>query len=285
MSLRIGFIGLGLMGAPMVRRLLARGWTVTAWNLEPERAAEVPGTAIAPNPAAVREASDVVISCVLDAHAVEAVCFGPRGLAAARGGAGLLVDCSTINPDQTRTLAARLQPHGMSWVDAPISGGPALAERGGLTILVGGAETDVALAAPVLDDLAANRTHLGPLGGGQTAKILNQAIVGTSYVLMAETLTLAKAAGLDAARLPDALAGGLADSQVLQRIYRQMEARAWDQPTGYARQLDKDLKNVACFVADLGLVLPLVEAAVDRYHLWAASHPMDDSTAVARAYE
>jgi 3-hydroxyisobutyrate dehydrogenase len=113
--------------------------------------------------------------------------------------------------------------------------------------------------------MAGHFTHVGALGAGQTAKILNQAIVGTGYVLMAEALALAEAAGLDAARLPDCLAGGFADSNILRKVYPQMCARAFEPPTSYARQLAKDLKNVRDFIQQRGRVLPLIEAVVAQY--------------------
>ena len=283
---RLGFVGIGIMGAPMVRRLLARGWQVSVWNLEPERYGQVPGATVMDSPAAVRAASDIVIFCVLNGDAVEECCFGAHGLARTDTGASLLIDASTINPDRTQQLADRLKRQtGMSWVDAPISGGPAAAADGQLTIMMGGATEDVARAMPVLADISANLTHIGALGAGQTAKIINQAIVGVGYVLMAEALALAEASGIDAARLPMALAGGMADSTVLKRIYPQQQARDYDPPRGYARQLDKDLKNVLAFVTKLGLDLPLVQRAALRYHDFAADNEMADSAAVARLYE
>jgi 3-hydroxyisobutyrate dehydrogenase len=283
---RIGFVGIGIMGAPMVRRLLAKGWQVSVWNLEPERYDQVPGATVLDSPAAVRAASDIVIFCVLHGDAVEECCFGPHGLVQAKSGATLLIDTSTINPDRTLALAERLKHQtGMAWVDAPISGGPAAAGDGQLTIIMGGEPGDVAKASAVLTDLAANLTHIGALGAGQTAKIINQAIVGVGYVLMGEALALAEAAGIDAARLPAALGGGMADSTVLKRIYPQQQARDYDPPRGYARQLDKDLKNVMGFVKELGLDLPLVARAADRYHDFAAGNEMMDSAAVARLYE
>jgi 3-hydroxyisobutyrate dehydrogenase len=283
---RLGFVGIGIMGAPMVRRLLARGWQVSVWNLEPERYGQVPGATVMDSPAAVRAASDIVIFCVLNGDAVEECCFGAHGLVRADTGASLLIDASTINPDRTQQLADRLKRQtGMSWVDAPISGGPAAAADGQLTIMMGGAAEDVARAMPVLADISANLTHIGALGAGQTAKIINQAIVGVGYVLMAEALALAEASGIDAARLPMALAGGMADSTVLKRIYPQQQARDYDPPRGYARQLDKDLKNVLAFVTKLGLDLPLVQRAALRYHDFAADNGMADSAAVARLYE
>ena len=283
---RLGFVGLGLMGAPMTRRLMSQGWNVTAWNREPERYAEVPGVQIAEGPAAVREASDIVFMCVLDAKAVEECCFGERGFIKARSGASLLVDTSTINPDRTRELAKRLkQEAGMRWIDAPMSGGPPLAAKGGLTMMVGGDDADIAEAKPALTDLAGNLTHLGPVGAGQTAKIINQAIVGVSYMLMAEVLALAEGAGLQPNSIPSALAGGLADSAALQRLYPQMAARDFANPKAYARQLDKDLLNVSAFIRECGLELPLMDHAVQRYHGYAKDHPMEESAAVARIYD
>jgi 3-hydroxyisobutyrate dehydrogenase len=282
---RIGFVGIGIMGAPMVRRLLRKGWQVSVWNREAERYAEVPGATVLDSAAAVRAASDIVIFCVLDGDAVEQCCFDSHGLVGARSGAMLLIDCSTINSDRTLVLADRLKREaGMVWVDAPISGGPAAAGEGQLTIMMGGAADDIARASAVLADLATNLTHIGPSGAGQTAKIINQAIVGVGYVLMAEALALAEAAGIDAARLPAALAGGMADSTVLKRIYPQQQARDYDPPRGYARQLDKDLKNVIAFIQDLGLDLPLVARAASRYHEFASGNEMADSAAVARLY-
>ena len=283
---RIGFVGIGIMGAPMVRRLLQKGWQVSVWNLESERYAEVPGATVLESPAAVRAASEIVIFCVLHGDAVEQCCFDSHGMVQSKSGAALLIDCSTINPDRTLALAERLKREtGMGWVDAPISGGPAAAGEGQLTIMMGGADSDVERARSVLADLASNLTHIGPLGAGQTAKIINQAIVGVGYVLMGEALALAEAAGIDAARLPAALAGGMADSTVLKRIYPQQQARDYDPPRGYARQLDKDLKNVLAFVQELGLDLPLVARAAVRYHEFADGNEMVDSAAVARLYE
>jgi 3-hydroxyisobutyrate dehydrogenase len=256
------------------------------WNLEPERYAEVRGAAVLESPAAVRAASDIVIFCVLHGEAVEQCCFGPHGMAQVKSGATLLIDTSTINPDTTLELAQRLKAEtGMGWVDAPISGGPVAAGDGALTIMMGGADDDVARATTVLNDLATNLTHIGALGAGQTAKIINQAIVGIGYVMMGETLALAEAAGIDAKRLPAALAGGMADSTVLKRIYPQQEARDYLPPRSYARQLDKDLKNVMKFVKAHHLELPLLAKAVERYHAFAADNEMVDGAAVARLYE
>ncbi|WP_262333297.1 NAD(P)-dependent oxidoreductase [Bosea sp. BH3] len=286
---RIGFIGVGIMGEAMVRRLLDLGFPVTVWNLEPERLDTVVphGAVAAESPRAVAAASDIVMLCVLHMQAVERCVFAEDGVAAAGRGPSLLIDFSTADPEGTRQAAAKLKAlTGAGWIDAPVSGGPQLARTGGMTVMAGGSEADFALAKPVLEQMAGNVTLMGPVGAGQTTKILNQAIVGTGYVLMAEALMLAEAAGIDAARLPQCLAGGHADSSLLQRLYPQMQQRAFEPPSSYARQLLKDLKAVSAFAGDLGLDLKVIEQGVQRYKDYVAlGHEMSDSAAVVKLYE
>ncbi|WP_270937232.1 NAD(P)-dependent oxidoreductase [Falsiroseomonas oryzae] len=288
--MRIGFIGIGIMGEAMVRRLLDRGYgPVTVWNLEPERLATVVphGAVAAESPAAVAAASDLVMLCVLHTEAVRSVVFGPQGVAQAAEPQGkLLVDLSTADPAATRSMAGELRARtGMGWVDAPVSGGPHAARAGSLTVMAGGTEQDVATAMPVLRDLAGNVTRMGPVGAGQTTKVINQAIVGTGFVLMAEALALAEAAGIDAAALPGCLAGGFADSELLRRIWPQMQQRRFDPPAGYARQLLKDMQAVRTFAEGLGADLPVVAAAARRYAEFVAQgNGMADSAAILRLY-
>lgn len=286
---RLGFLGIGLMGTAMVLRLLDRGWTVTAWNLEPDRLPLVvgAGATAAASPAAVAASSDIVLMCVLHAAAVERCVFAPDGIAAGGRPGTVLVDHSTIEPAATRTLAARLKREsGMGWVDAPVSGGPPAAREGALTVMAGGDAADIAAAMPVVRDLAGNFTHMGDCGSGQTVKAINQAIVGTGYVLMAEALALAEAAGIDAARLPACLAGGYADSSLLQKLYPRMAARDFDPPTAYARQLLKDMVALGGFAQALGLDLPVVRAATKQYARFVgAGNELAESAAIIRLYE
>ncbi len=284
---RLGFLGIGIMGKEIVLRLRERGFPVTVWNLEPERLPLVTeaGAVAAASPAEVARNCDLLCLCVLHAQAVERCCFAPDGVSSVPGEGRVVIDFSTVNPDDTRRIAARMAEAGWRWIDAPVSGGPGPAREGRLTIMAGGEPADLERARPVLEALAANLTHLGPSGAGQTAKLANQAIVGVGYVLMAEVLAMVKRAGLDPAILPRALAGGMADSTILQRIFPQQAARDFDPPRSYARQLDKDLLNLAKFVHALGLELPLIEAAIARYHGFAAAHPMADGAAVSQLYE
>jgi len=288
-SPRIGFIGIGLMGEAMVRHLLDLGHTVTVWNLEPERLETVVphGAIAAKSPAEVAAASDIVMLCVLNMEAVERCIFADDGVAAAGAGPSVVVDFSTADPEGTRRAAARLRDMtGCGWVDAPVSGGPQLARTGGMTVMAGGSAEDFETVRPVVAQMAGNLTLMGPVGAGQTTKILNQAIVGTGYVLMAEALILAEAAGIDAAQLPACLAGGHADSSLLQRLYPQMQQRAFDPPSSYARQLLKDLKAVSAFAQGLGLELGVIEKGVSRFKDYVAlGHEMTDSAAVVKLYE
>lgn len=286
---RLGFIGIGLMGEAMTLRLLERGWPVTVWNLTEDRYARVvpAGAVRAQTPAAVVAASEILLMCVLDAAAVRNCVFGEHGLVSAPKSSKLMIDLSTINPDVSRDIATKLAvANGMRWIDAPVSGGPRAARSGTMTVMAGGAPTDIAEIAPVMADLAANFTHVGPIGAGQTAKIVNQAIVGTGYVLMAEALALAEAVGIDAAKLPQCLAGGHADSNLLRKIYPQMAARDFDPPRAYARQLLKDMKNVAEFARAAGCELPVIERAVDQYERYVREgNEMADAASIARLYD
>jgi 3-hydroxyisobutyrate dehydrogenase len=277
------------MGESMARRLLDRGHAVTAWNLEPERLATIVphGAVSAESPAAVAAASDIVLTCVLHTEAVRRVVLGPNGVAGAAGLAGrVLVDLSTADPAATREMAVELRARaGMGWVDAPVSGGPAAARAGTLAVMAGGEEADVAIAMPVLRDLAANVTRMGPVGAGQTTKLINQAIVGTGFVVMAEALALAEAAGIDAAAVPSCLAGGFADGELLRRLWPHMQQRRFDQPIGYARQLLKDMQAVQGFAGALGQHLPVVAAAAARQAEFVAQgNAMADSAAILRLY-
>src|ERR671917_1220819 len=156
---KLGFIGIGLMGEAMTRNLLDRGYAVTVWNLEPERLDTVVphGGRPAASPAAVAEASDVVLMCVLHTAAVESCVFGPHGIAKATGPEKLLIDLSTADPAATRDMAAKLKRDtGMGWVDAPVSGGPPAARDGTMTVIAGGSAEDIERIRPLMGDMAAN---------------------------------------------------------------------------------------------------------------------------------
>ena len=213
---QLGFIGLGLMGTAMSLRLLEKGWALNVWNLEPERITPVvdAGAIAKASPAAVTQASDIVLMCVLHTQAVEQCVFGKNGIAKAATANKILIDHSTIDPAKSREFAARLQVddrHGLdrcAGVGRSECGASGHADRDGRRR----GPRERCRVTAVMADLSANFTHAGSSGAGQMAKVINQAIVGTTYVLMAEALMLAEAAGIDAAKLPQCLAGGHADS-------------------------------------------------------------------------
>ena len=286
---RLGFIGLGLMGTALSLRLLEKGWALNVWNLEPERVAAVAqaGATAMETPAAVARGSDIVLMCVLHTQAVEQCVFGANGIAAAADASKLLIDHSTIDPAKSRAFAARLfEETRMGWVDAPVSGGPVAARQGTLTVMAGGDASDIAAAQAVMADISANFTHAGSAGAGQIAKVINQAIVGTTYVLMAEALMLAEASGIDAAKLPQCLAGGHADGSLLQQLYPRMQARAFDPPLAYARQLLKDMRGVQAEIRACGLALPVIEQAIGQHEAYVAQgNDMADPASIVRLYE
>ncbi len=225
--------------------------------------------------------------CVLHGEAVGQCVFGAQGVAKAARADKILVDHSTIDPGKSRLLAQRLRTEtGMAFVDAPVSGGPLAARQGTLTVMAGGDAPAIAAVKAVMSDLSANFTHVGPSGAGQAAKVINQAIVGTTYVLMAEALMLAEASGIDAAKLPQCLAGGHADGSLLQQLYPRMQARAFDPPLAYARQLLKDMNAVQSEIQGFGLDLPLIARAAEQHRAYVArGNEMADPASIVRLYE
>ncbi len=285
---RLGFIGLGLMGSAMVERLMAQGRKAAVWNLEPERVPPLTakGAVAMPSPRAVAAASDVVLVCVLDTTAVESVVFGPDGIANGASADKILVDHSTAMPLPTADMAKRLQAKtGMRWVDAPVSGGPGFAREGRLTAMAGGEPAAFDAVLPVMREYAANITLMGPVGAGQMTKVINQGICGVTYVLMAEVLRLAEEGGIDAARIPDCLAGGHADSTLLRYAYPRMQRRDFEPPASLVRQMLKDLHNVDGEARRLSLDLPLIRVAEERFRRYAdAGGGMRETSSIYELY-
>lgn len=270
----LGFIGLGLMGAPMNRRLLAAGRVVTVWNRSPEKldAAVAAGARRAGSPAAVARAAEIVFLNLTDTAAVEHVAFGPDGLSSAPGRGRLVVDFSSIRPDATADIARRLEAaNGMRWVDAPVSGGTRGAEDGSLAIMAGGDGSDVERARPHVMLMAARLTHMGALGAGQATKLCNQIIVGCSMAVLAEATRLAARSGIDPAKLPEALAGGFADSKPLQLFVPRMAAGIHDPPLGHAYTMLKDLDTALDAARETGTPAPMSALAAQLFRLLAAT--------------
>lgn len=261
---RLGFIGLGLMGLPMTKRLLDAGREVTVWNRSPAKTelAVALGARQAANPAGVALEAPVIFLCVTDAMAVEEVVFGRGGLAEAPGVGRIVVDFSSIRPDATQAIAARLEAaNGMRWVDAPVSGGTKGAEEGTLAIMAGGAPADFARVEPLVRLMAQRFTLMGPTGAGQTTKLCNQIIVGCVMPVLAEATRLAANAGIDPRRLPEALAGGFADSKPLQLFVPRMAAGIHEPPLGHAYTMLKDLDAALDLARGTGTPAPMTALA------------------------
>jgi 3-hydroxyisobutyrate dehydrogenase len=225
---KLGYLGLGMMGFPMTRRLVNAGYDVTVWNRSSGKATALveAGAKLAAHPRDVATTASTIFMCLTDAAAVENVVFGPDGLAIAPGAGKLVVDFSSIHPDAARSIAARLKAaNGMGWIDAPVSGGTMGAEEGTLAVMAGGDAADIERVRPYVLAMARRLTHMGPVGAGQTTKLCNQVIVGCAMAVLAEATRLAVNAGIDARRLPEALAGGFADSIPLQLFVPRMARR------------------------------------------------------------
>jgi 2-hydroxy-3-oxopropionate reductase len=214
---RIGFIGLGIMGKPMAGNLIAAGYSLTVHSRGsgPAEALAARGATAAGSPREVAAVSDVVITMLPDSPDVEAVVLGTDGIAEGISEGALFVDMSTIGPATSRKIAAVLSERGVDAVDAPVSGGEPAAQSGNLSIMAGGSEDAVDRARPIFDVLGKSTTYIGPAGAGQVAKAANQVVVALTIQAVAEALVLARKAGVDPARVREALLGGFAQSRVL----------------------------------------------------------------------
>jgi len=262
--MRIGFIGIGLMGLPLCHRLLAAGHALTVWNRSPEKCRPLTdnGATVAASPAALAAASDLLLLCVSDTAAVEAVVFGTDGIAAGAHAGLLVADHSSIAPSATRALAARLrEATGARWVDAPVSGGVIGAEQGTLVIMAGGAADDVARIHPVLACYSQRLTRMGDVGAGQVTKVCNQLVVAANSLLIAETVALAERAGVDASLLAPALAGGFADSLPFRILAPRMAERRFEPVQWKVQTLLKDLGNALALARESGGEVPLASQA------------------------
>ncbi len=268
----VGFIGLGLMGTGATRRLRGTGYRVIGYDIRPEQiaAASAWGVEPATSPAEVGRSSDIVLTSLTTTAALASVVEGPDGLTSAGAiRAKVVVDLSTSEIAETQRLAALLAADGMDFIDAPVSGGPAAAQDGTLAIMAGGSVDAITVVRPVMEQLG-RFTHMGAVGAGQATKLVNQALVLTNYCVIAEALRLAEAYGIDAAKVPEALATGHAGSNLLPVLFERMLARDFA-PRGYARQVLKDLEMLNDAAHDKKLALPMAGQALTLYRLLNAA--------------
>ncbi len=262
----VGFIGLGIMGGAMAANLLKAGFDLTVWNRTPGRITPLAeaGAAVADGPADVAARSDIIVTCVSDTPDAEAVILGPGGvIEGARPGA-LVIDCSTISPEATKTIAARLKERGVHLLDAPVSGGSEGAAKGTLSIMLGGDAAQVTRAMPVLQAMGQTITHVGGQGAGQMAKLVNQVLVVVTMQGVAEALLLAQAGGLDLEQTLAAVGGGAAGSWMLNNRGPQVIRRDWR--PGFTIDLQqKDLRLVLEAADQLGVPAPATALVFQFY--------------------
>jgi 2-hydroxy-3-oxopropionate reductase len=258
---RVGFIGLGIMGRPMARHLLDAGFPLTVHSRSPAPVDELvgAGAARAGSPAEVAAASDVVVTMLPDTPDVELVLFGPDGVASGAAAGSLVIDMSSIDPIPTRSFAERLAAQGVEMLDAPVSGGERGAIDASLSIMVGGSPEAFLRATPLFAAMGKNIVHVGPGGAGQIAKACNQLVVAATIEAVAEALVLAERAGVDAAKVREALLGGFAGSKILEVHGQRMLDRAFE-PGFRARLHRKDARIVLDTGKEVGAPVPAFEA-------------------------
>ena len=265
MTERVGFIGLGVMGAPMARHLLAAGHplTVHSRSAPPVDALVGDGARRATTPAEVAAASDVIITMVPDTPDVELVLFGEAGVAQGATTGSLVIDMSTIDPIRTRAFAERLALGDVAMIDAPVSGGQVGAEAGTLSIMAGGPDVAFARARPLFEAMGSTIVHVGPSGAGQVAKACNQLVIASAVEAVGEAFVLAAKAGVDPAKVREALLGGFASSKVLDLHGRRMLDHAFD-PGFRSALMAKDGRIVVSAADGLDAPIPGFRAVAER---------------------
>ena len=281
----LGFAGIGLMGLPMCRRLMAAGFALTVWNRNPDKCLPLveAGARQVSTPAELCAHADVVMLCLADTAVVREVVFGAAGIAEGARNGQLLVDFSSLEPAATREMAAALNASsGMQWLDAPVSGGVVGAEAGSLAIMVGGAASDLERVRTALLSIGQRVTHMGGVGAGQVTKACNQMIVACNALVIAEVVALAERSGVDASLLAQALAGGFADSKPLQILAPQMAASQFEPVKWHVRTLLKDLDGAVKLAQQQGSTAPMTGLAAQlmRLHGVQGNLARDPSTLV-----
>lgn len=272
MDNRIALIGAGAMGGAIGTRFAETGNRLTVFDLDIEKVQALvdKGAVSASTAAEAASVSDVVVLSLNSPGIVRRAVFGENGVAAGAKPGTLIIDMSSIDPDATKELAADAAAKGLRWVDSPLSGGAPKALVGQLTLMAGGAEEDVAEAQKVLSDVAVNFTHMGPVGAGQTTKLINQVLCGLGFLAVAEATQLALDAGVDAAKIPQALKGGRADSAILQEYMPRYVAKDYRR-TGRIDNMVKDLNGAQDLARRTHTAMPLTSLCAEIHRMLTAA--------------
>lgn len=282
--MKVGFIGLGAMGRPMALHLQAAGHELHVWARRPASADGLPAT-VHPTPAALGAACEVVFTVITSSADVEGVALGDDGLIHGMAPGRVLVDCSTIAPDVARRIAGQLAEKGIHMLDAPVSGGEQGAKDATLAIMAGGDAAVLERVRPLLEKLGQRIVHIGPNGAGQVAKACNQMIMVAAIEAVAEAMHLARAAGVDPAKVKQALAGGSAGSRVLDIMGQRMVDR--DFAAGIeARLHHKDYGLVLAAARQSGVPVALTASVAQQLNaLMALGFGKDDTSSLLRVLE
>ena len=287
MSERIALIGAGAMGGAIGARLLETGNALTVFDLDAKKVAEMvaKGAVAAPSAAQASQNVDFVITSLNASRIVELAAFGKDGIVDGAAKGTVIIDMSSIEPDATRKFAKMAAEKGLAWVDSPLSGGAPKALIGELTLMAGGEAADVARAHVALKHVASNYTHMGPAGAGQTTKLINQVLCGLGFLAVAEATQLALDAGVDAAKIPQALKGGRADSALLQEYLPRFAAKDYRR-TGRIDNMVKDLNAVNDLARQTGTSMPMTALCGEIHRmLTAAGLGGEDQAAVMEYFK
>ncbi len=284
--MKVGFIGLGIMGRPMAGHLIAGGHEVHLMSRSgvPRELVDAGGIPHR-TPREVAAAAEVIVTMLPDTPDVEKVLFGENGVAEGLSAGKLVIDMSSIAPLATKDFATRIEALGCDYLDAPVSGGEVGAKAGTLTIMVGGSEAAFARAKPLFELMGRNITLIGPNGDGQTAKVANQIIVALTIEAVAEGLLFAARAGADPAKVRQALMGGFAGSKILEVHGLRMIERSFE--PGFRIELhQKDLGLALDGARQMGLSLPATATAQELFNACRAHGGAGwDHSAMVRALE
>lgn len=272
MSENVALIGAGVMGGAIGTRLLDTGNRLAVFDLDTEKvnAFAAKGAIAARSAADAAAKSDYVITSLNSPAIVRHAVFGEQGIADGARSGTLIIDMSSIDPVATRQLAQDAKQMGLRWVDSPLSGGAPKALTGALTLMAGGEEQDVADAHKVLRHVASNYSHMGPSGAGQTTKLINQVLCGLGFLAVAEATQLALDAGVDVAKIPQALKGGRADSVILQEYMPRYVARDYRR-TGRIDNMVKDLNGALGLARATHTSMPLTALCAEIHRMLTAA--------------
>ncbi len=288
-NLSLGFIGVGLMGLSLIRRLSYLDYKIEAYdkNLEKlEPLKKITNVSLNQNASKISKNNDIIILCLDKTESVKEAVFGKHGVVNNAHNNTIILDLSTTLANETINFANQLNKKtGGAWIDAPVSGGPDKALEGNLAIMVGGEEKVVENVKPILEAISSKYTYFGVSGSGQIVKMINQIIVLNNYTILAEAVSFAKAWNVDASKIPEALSDGHAGSNLLNNLFPKMVNRNFA-PKGYASQILKDLQMVSKLANAKNIPIPMSSLTKKLFTILTNSAKENlDGTSVIKLYD